>query len=359
MKTSLFNFKSFTSRFFTISALALFMITAGGCEKEKVEDDDHNCKDNNPETQMAAVQNMPISKVMHVAHIRLLESENVNQVMFLENAQVFAVEDIAMLNELRTNFSNKKPVKVTFDPWNGQVLAVSQPSQVELNAAVRTSYSGKDNAIKVDLQTMNDDDFDNASRFGAINLSTGSLTNVIPDLATAQLMFNYLTTQCCAVPGPYTVDYCISFQYAHDGCYARAHKMCDIINNRYNYQTQKVFSFANSGSDVLSVHAQKWGGCCVNWWYHVVPMVSVNTPTGVKAYVFDPAMFNQPVLLSAWLHAQENPTCAGSANVSMINVQPTAMYWPTSYSGYTFGTDPGYVSTNATLVSYASLLTCP
>ena len=88
----------------------------------------------------------------------------------------------------------------------------------------------------------------------------------------------------------------------------------------------------------------------------------VKTPTGPKAYVFDPAMFNQPVLLATWLHAQENPACAtGSmvANVTMINVQPTTSYAPSGSSGLAFGTDPSYTSTNTTLYNYANLVTCP
>ncbi len=194
-----------------------------------------------------------------------------------------------------------------------------------------------------------------------LNTSTPGLTNVIPDFATAQLMFDYIVKQCCALPSPYGIDHCISFQYCQDGCYARAHKMCWIINNRYHYATHKIFSFANSGSDRLSVKCLKWRGCCVTWWYHVAPLVNVKTPTGVKAYVFDAAMFDQPVLLATWLHAQENPSCVTGtsvARVSMINIQPTASYSPAGYSGLTFNTDPTYSSTNSTLISYAPLHTC-
>jgi hypothetical protein len=138
--------------------------------------------------------------------------------------------------------------------------------------------------------------------------------------------------------------------------------MCWIINNKYHYGTQKIFSFANAGSDELCVQGQKWGGCCINWWYHVAPLVTIQTTKGPQAYVFDPAMFDQPVLLSTWLHAQENPACVPGGDVphvTMINVQPTTSYSPSNSTGYAFDTDPHYTNTNSTLVSYMNLTTCP
>jgi hypothetical protein len=135
--------------------------------------------------------------------------------------------------------------------------------------------------------------------------------------------------------------------------------MAYIINNRYHYVTHKIFSFANSGSDRLRVKAEKWGGCCVTWWYHVAPLVNIKTPTGTKAYVFDPAMFDQPVLLSVWLHAQENPSCSSSPRVDMINLQPTTSYSPANYAGTMFDTDPAYADSDTTMVHYRPLRTCP
>jgi hypothetical protein len=98
---------------------------------------------------------------------------------------------------------------------------------------------------------MTNAQLDEPSGMGVMNTTDPGLNNVIPDFATAQLMFDYICRQCCALPGPYAVDYCIPFQYCRDGCYARAHKMCWIINNRYKYGTKKIFSFANAGTDKL------------------------------------------------------------------------------------------------------------
>jgi hypothetical protein len=233
-------------------------------------------------------------------------------------------------------------------------LAVNQVSPAELSAFnSRVLVSSPGSNRNIDLSVANDDEINIQPDLGVINTTSPStgLTDVVPDFATAQLMFDYLANQCCNVPGPYGVDHCITFQYCEDGCYARAHKMCYVINNRYHYQTHKIFSFAYPGAYTLSVKAEKWGGCCIRWWYHVAPLVNIKTPTGTKAYVFDPAMFDQPVLLSTWLHAQQNPTCAGSRipKVTSYNIQPTTSYSPNDTA--TFDTDPVYSSTNSTLIS--------
>ncbi|MGZ4034258.1 MAG: protein-glutamine glutaminase family protein, partial [Bacteroidia bacterium] len=313
-------------------------------------------------TAVPATQNQPLVKVMSVANIKASMDGASFKVVFNQNAEVFSVQEGLVLSALRQALTNKSFVKVTFNPWQASVIKVDLPSAQEITKAksvqVNTSAGV---AMKIDLETMNKDEIDNTERVAILNRTTPGLTNVIPDMATAQSMFDYISKQCCAIPGPYSIDYCISFQYAEDGCYARAQKMCAILNGRYHYDTHKIFSFANAGSDELSVKANKWGGCCVNWWYHVAPLVNIKTPTGVKAYVFDPAMFDQPVLLSAWLHAQQNPVCSGgyTPHVSMINIQPTVSYSPADYSGYSFDTDPLSANTDYTLVNYSSLTTCP
>lgn len=307
-----------------------------------------------------AVQNQPITQILTVANISKPESVT-PVVMFNKNAQIFSVSEATVLEHLQNAFENHTPLKVTFNPWQATVLSVA-----ELTPADKLNYVSapvtKGGKFISTSSIGNLQDLDDVSKLGVINTTTpGTLTNVVPDFATAQMMFTYLTKQCCKLPGPYGVDYCISFQYAPDGCYARAHKMCYTINTKYKYATHKIFSFANAGWDQLSVQAQKWGGCCVNWWYHVAPLVNVQTPTGVKAYVFDPAMFDQPVLLSVWLHAQENPVCVSWAtpNVSMINLQPTESYAPADYTGLNFVQDPAYSDSNSTLVAYSNLTTCP
>lgn len=308
----------------------------------------------------ATVSYQTLTATVTVAGIRPIEGSTAVEVMFNENAEFFTATDAALVAQVKDALATGKALTITFDPWQG-VLVSAVPGGASTTGNARVTIGNPASARNIDLSTMSDESLNDPDAMGIINTTETGLTNLIPDFATAQLMFDYISHQCCALPGPYAVDHCITFQYCPDGCYARAHKMCWIINNRYKYGTKKVFSFANAGSDKLCVQAQKWGGCCIRWWYHVAPLVTVQTPTGPKAYVFDPAMFDQPVLLATWLHAQENPACAAgyTPNVTMINVQPTTAYTPASSSGYTFSTDPTYSSTNSTLTSYRYLTTCP
>lgn len=342
-----------------ILILAAVAITINACRK--------NCRDTKPTPENNAAIMVPVqtsqntlSAVYSIAGIRKSADGTTAEVFFSRNAEAFTVTDAAMIATLSTALQAGEPVRVTFNPWLKSVLQVTAPTYNERAAIIAHQAIIGNNAMKIDIDHTDAGALDNA--YAVINTTTTGLTSVIPDMATAQAMFDYITHQCCADPGPYAIDFCISFQYCEDGCYARAHKMCWILNNKYHYATQKVFSFANSGNDELCVQAQKWGGCCVNWWYHVAPLVTIKTPTGPKAYVFDAAMFDQPVLLSTWLHAQQNPACVPLGDVphvSMINVQPTTAYSPVGYSGTYFDTDPTYSSTDTTMVNYGPLVTCP
>jgi hypothetical protein len=135
-----------------------------------------------------------------------------------------------------------------------------------------------------------------------------------------------------------------------------------IITTKFKYQCEKVFSFANQNADHLAVQATKWGGCCVGWWYHVAPLIRVRTKAGSdykeKAMVIDPGMFDEPVLLSTWLAAQENTTCDATANVSTFSIQPDSAYGPANYEGTEFVTDDLYESTDSTLIGYEAGITC-
>jgi len=306
-------------------------------------------------------QGEPQTKVVSVLGINTMPDGKTVRVMFRELEEVFTVNDPTVLSGLQTALNGNKTIKITFDPWKATVNQINPISDEErMVHDSRQIISSPGSSQRVDLASMSEDVINNMPAAAILNTVKTGLTDVIPDMATAQLMFDYITHQCCALPGPYGIDQCISFQYCEDGCYARAHKMCFILNNKYHYATHKVFSFAYpDGPNSLCVKGEKWGGCCINWWYHVAPLVNIKTPTGTKAYVFDPAMFDQPVLLATWLHAQQNPACASGAipKVTSINIQPTASYSPIDTAH--FDTDPTYSMTNSTLVSYAPLTTCP
>ena len=282
------------------------------------------------------------------------------KVIFSRHEGIYHVSDAVMLSALEAAVVSGDPLYVTFNPWQGTISAVNRPSPAERATYLRRVQLTGAKPVSIESLGTTDEAIDHYADMGVINETTPGLTPAIPDMATAQTIFNFFAANCCANPASVTIDYCISYQYCEDGCYARAHKMCYLLNNKYHYATQKVFSFSLGGSNQLSVHAEKWGGCCVNWWYHVAPLVTINTPKGPKAYVFDPAMFDSPVPLASWLHAQTSPTCSSSPKVTTISIQPTSAYAPEMYGVTTlFDTDPLYADTDTTMVNYRSLRTCP
>lgn len=305
--------------------------------------------------------------VLTVAAVRRRVGAKGYKILFHERQQVFTLgtgkRNSALVRQLRQAQERKLPVKAILDASRGVVRRVTDPSDRELKRFERLriplekpSKPVRLNVAKIDPVTFNI--VGRHLKWPPFKLCK----KVIPNYKTAKKIFDFCAAQSCHLPGPISISPCIPFQYVRDGCYARAHKMRKIITEKYGYCCEKVFSFANQGNDDLAVRANKWGGCCVFWWYHVAPLVRVRIKLlGFKfevALVIDPSMFDKPVLLSTWLHAQENTGCASNARVSMYSIQPGSAYWPTNLAGTTYGTDPSYTSTDATCVAYQSLTTC-
>ncbi len=256
------------------------------------------------------------------------------------------------------------PLKLVTDGLKGTLLTVAEPSTAELEAfrSFRKEMLAGDSAMRIDVSKIDTATFnivDQYLKWPAFRLCT----KLVPSYAKAKEIFDYCAAQSCHLPGPYGITPCIPFQYVIDGCYARAHKMRWIIEKKFGYCSEKVFSFANVGNHRLAVKANKWGGCCVQWWFHVTPLIRVKVQFGKRAltlaYVIDPGMFDQPVLLSTWLNAQKNTSCNANATVDFYSIQPSSAYLPTYPTGAPYTTDPNYTQTNATLLGYANGHTCP
>jgi hypothetical protein len=308
-----------------------------------------------------------------VAEIRKGKNKS-PQYLLNERQRIFTFSDEAVdggaAERLLTEaFKKRIPVKVTLDAREPFIHNVVPANREEFDGFARERIplpkSQTDRLAKIDVSRIDPVSFnivDAYLKWRCFRLCT----NVIPSYAQAKQMFDFCAALSCNLPGPYAVSPCIPFQYVRDGCYARAHQMRRIITTRYRYCCEKVFSYAVYNDDVLAVQANKWGGCCVQWWYHVAPLVRVRiklrlprlpkTFSIVLAMVIDPGMFDKPVLLSSWLAAQENKTCNPYAKVSAYSIQPGSAYTPGWNSPY--GTDPNYTLTEATLLSYQNLVTC-
>jgi Glutaminase len=290
------------------------------------------------------------------------------EVLFNELEQVFTFsKEDKSFTEFNRSFEaalkNKTPVKIITDPGKSSFTAVMSLSEKEMELFRRLQknrltgeMARKIDVYKIDTSTFNI--VDEFLKWPAFRLCE----KIVPDYATAKQIFDYCAAQCCCIVGPHQVNPCIPFQYVKDGCFARAHKMRWIIEKHFGYCSEKVFSFATVDNHKLVVKADKWGGCCVEWWYHVTPVIRVKSRLGIfsksLAYVIDPGMFDKPVLLSTWLQAQENIACNANAHVDTYSIQPSSAYTPTYPTGTPYATDPNYALTDARLMQYAGNITC-
>ena len=319
------------------------------------------------------------SELLTVAAIRKPKREGPTEYLFNERQQIFNLRETTKSAEkysriARTALRKKRPVWVSIDRRRPIIRRIDAPTSEETESFFkeRTFVKEPDKVVKIDVDKIDPTTFnlvDYYLKFKVFLLCK----RVVPSYQKAKEIFDYCAQQSCHLPGPHDVSPCIPFQYVRDGCFARAHKMRWVITTKYRYCCEKVFSFANEGNDTLAVRADKWGGCCVTWWYHVAPLIRMRTHlrkvrfpgmrsrwvTFELAMVIDPGMFDKPVLLSTWLSAQQNTACHPDANVSKYSIQPGSAYWPANYAGTAFGTDPSYTSTDSYLGLYSGMVTCP
>jgi len=299
--------------------------------------------------------------ILTVAAIRKVKGET--QVFFSEKQAIFTLgggkagrETAALLKEA---LRRKQPVKAHIDTREGTIHRVGTPSERELHEFERLHVllEKPEKTLRLDVSSIDPTVFNLIDYHRKIRCFR-LCRRIIPSYRKAKKIFDFCAKQTCSLGGPFNVSPCIPFQYVRDGCYARAHKMRWIITTKYHYCCEKVFSFAVYSPDTLAVQANKWGGCCVRWWYHVAPLVRVRLGRwATLLMVIDPGMFDKPVLLSTWLAAQENKNCSAYAHVSLYSIQPGTAYAP-SGGWTTFSTDPNYVATDWTLNQYKNLKTC-
>jgi Glutaminase len=251
---------------------------------------------------------------------------------------------------------NKLPVNVRLVARTENLIDLISPATSEQIEKFREETSKR-----VAAEPVPAPDDPNADNFGGTN--TSSLVSVVPNTQVMNTMFNTIRSQCCKLPSVLIYGPCIPFQFVADGCYARAHKMRQIVESYYGYTSYKVFNFACNGSGTLSVKATLWGNnCCVKWWYHVTTYVRVQNGASVIAYALDPAMFNGPVTISTWLNAQKNISCGYggtsqgqvyySSNAYAPNTLPNASCSIVPYA------DNTYTAANNTCTAYSGKQGC-
>lgn len=333
-----------------IAALLLASFTIFySCDKSKTHEEDG---------QTLALKPAAGDRLLSVANVYYTSDGTKAEAWFYESPQVFEFD--ATASNAKSNFEtlkyameNKVPVNVRLAAATHTQISLIIPSTAEQRASFKAEAAKKVAAEAV----PNPDGQDQTTQ------NKVAATPVVPNIATLNTIFNKVRAQACDLPGPYTYGQCIPFQYVADGCYARAHKARQIIEDFYGYTSYKVFNYACNGAGTLSVKATLWGNnCCVKWWYHVASYVIVQDGASQVAYVIDPSMFTGPVTIATWVAAQKNVSCgyAGAAQGQVYYTSPA--YAPSSLNTGTCTLTPfadnTYTSANSTCASYAPLRGC-
>jgi Glutaminase len=150
---------------------------------------------------------------------------------------------------------------------------------------------------------------------------------VIPNLTTLNTLFTKIKNESCGATGAPAV--CLTFRYPVDGCFARAHRMRQILLNN-GYACQKQFVYGNLAATT--------GTCCVRWGYHVAPLVKFKNASGVvEERIIDPSLFpNGPVTAAAWRNACVVKSCNSAASVSSFITVSSDVYFRDGSNGNLF-----------------------
>lgn len=85
----------------------------------------------------------------------------------------------------------------------------------------------------------------------------------------------------------------LTWLYPDDGCYARAEMMSELLTKAGYERPYKIFIFGNLHADTDNTPDGY-----VEWWYHVAPIVKVDS----VVYVFDPSLdYYRPLPLVEWV----------------------------------------------------------
>lgn len=173
-----------------------------------------------------------------------------------------------------------------------------------------------------------------------------TLSRVIPNVNLLNSLFAQIKNLSCETS---PASPCITFRYPIDGCYARAHKMREILNQA-GYECEKQFVYGNLKAST--------GTCCVAWAFHVAILVSFKNASGViEKRIIDPSLFsNGPVPDAVWRDACVNSLCGSSSVSSFVNTAGDVYY--RDPTGSLFLYDDHLISTNCTLNTYYPLSGC-
>lgn len=177
-------------------------------------------------------------------------------------------------------------------------------------------------------------------------------SHYLSNYQTAVNIFNHMRNLSC---GSFGTQGCIPFSYVRDGCYARAHIMKKLMEERFGVTCKKIVTIGLNQRQTLNVYSSQ--GCCVSWSWHIAPYVLVYENGQWLDYVIDPSMFTRPVRASQWMAAQANKNCNSLAQVGNAKIFSGDVYAIDPISG-AVDYDYYYTKTYQTLRNYSTKRGC-
>lgn len=247
------------------------------------------------------------------------------------------------------------------DPKLSEILSLykkamleNQPLEVEF-----AEYSGLDFYVVKSLNQATDNEIRNWHDAQGLNQKSttelrGSYSAKLPSYKVASDIFNYLSRLTCVST---STGACIPFNFVADGCYARAHAMKKVMQEKFGYTCAKAVTRGYNGQATLSVQSNKLG-CCVRWRWHIAPAVLVWENNQWIEYVLDPSMFSRPVKAQDWANAQGNRNCYNNAWVNGYKTYNGNVYTVHPATGAIAEYDDDYTKTYAELYRYSRRYGC-
>ncbi|MBB6369431.1 protein-glutamine glutaminase [Chryseobacterium shigense] len=287
----------------------------------------NSCTDSGAEQQMS--QNETIDKTFtdlgKTIPVGIEDENGTLKVSFIVTAQFYTItpteENEKYISLIREAVKNETPIQVFIKPNTHEITKVEKGNEEDIRF-FKSAYTKQAKS------------------------ETNKLTSVLPNVATLNSMFNLIKNQACGTSTASSP--CITFRYPVDGCYARAHKMRQILINN-GYDCEKQFVYGNLKAST--------GTCCVSWSYHVAILVSYKNASGVtEKRIIDPSLFSSgPVTDTAWRNACINTSC-GSASVSSYANTTGSVYYRSPSASYLY--DDNLINTNCVLTKFSLLSGC-
>lgn len=282
----------------------------------------YSCQNDDEKNEVVKIEASSVA-VGDLTPVKLVKDGSDVKVTFLQSARAFSFStNSTNANEMMQLLTDAKdadhPVEVAvFENTNtiASVKEVSADIIKAYKASVRT---------ETEIETRGSD------------ILTRASASIVPNEQALSELFNELKN--AEIP----------FEYAADGCYARAHKMRQIITSK-GYECYKIFVYG----DLAATN----GECCVGWSYHVAPILrhrNANGETEIK--VLDPSLFKKPVSKQEWLNACKNRSCYYRTSISSVKITHGYVY-VRSENGRVV-TDDDYNKTECIISAYTGYSGC-